>query len=277
MILSELIKAALKEDMPSGDLTTESLALPPRFGKAKVLAKQDMVLSGSAVFEQTIHTLEPHAKVKWLFDDGAKVFKGQNLCTLQGDLIQVLKAERVALNFLQRLSGIATLTRSFVDRVSNHKTVILDTRKTTPGYRELEKRAVQHGGGSNHRMNLSQAILIKDNHIALMGGIAAAVKRIREHSDLPIEIEARTLEEVKECVHLGAQRILFDNMSNDLIQKALELVPDSVEVEVSGNMTLERVESVAALGADFISVGALTHSAPSADVSMLFDWETSSH
>jgi nicotinate-nucleotide pyrophosphorylase (carboxylating) len=155
--------------------------------------------------------------------------------------------------------------------------VILDTRKTTPGYREIEKRAVQHGGGKNHRMNLSQAILIKDNHIAVMGGIAKAIKRIRDNCDLPIEVEARDLNEVNECVILGAHRILLDNMDNEMLKAALELVPDSIEVEASGNMTVDRVESVASLGVDYISVGALTHSAPSADMSMLFDWHLSSN
>jgi nicotinate-nucleotide pyrophosphorylase (carboxylating) len=277
MILSELIKAALKEDMPTGDLTTESLALPPRFGKARVMAKQDLILSGTAVFEQTVHLLEQQSKIKWHFDDGSKVLKNQNICTIQGDLIQILKAERVALNFMQHLSGIATMTRSFVEKVIRYNTIILDTRKTTPGYREIEKRAVQHGGGKNHRMNLSQAILIKDNHIAVMGGISKAVKRIRENCDLPIEIEAGTLEEVNECVILGANRILLDNMNNEMLKSALDMIPDSIEVEASGNMTIDRVESVAELGVDFISVGALTHSAPSADMSMLFDWHLSSN
>lgn len=273
MNLTDLIKAAIKEDMPQGDLTTESLALTPRFGKARLIAKQDVVLSGSTLFEETMIMIEPNIKMKWHFEDGQRVLKNQILCTLQGDLLQILKAERVALNFLMHLTGIATLTSQFVLKTSKYGTKILDTRKTTPGYRELEKKAVVHGGGLNHRMNLSTAILIKDNHIAVMNGITAAVQRVREHSSAKIEVEARTLEDVQECVDLKVDRILLDNMDNDLLRQALALIPPSIESEASGNMNLDRVESVAALGVNFISVGALTHSAPSADVSLMFDWE----
>jgi nicotinate-nucleotide pyrophosphorylase (carboxylating) len=274
MTLLELIKAALKEDMPTGDLTTESLALMPRPGRAKLLAKADLRLSGTAAFEQTVHALEPHAKIKWHFEDGSQVLKGQILCTLQGDLIQILKAERVALNFMMHLSGIATLTSRFVEAVQGTSCRILDTRKTTPGYRDLEKRAVVHGGGENHRLNLSTAILIKDNHIAVMGGIAAAVRRTREHSHLSIEVEARNLKDVKECIELQVNRILLDNMNNELLADSLKLIPKSIKTEASGNMSLDRIGSVARLGVDYISVGALTHSAPSADLSLMFDWET---
>ena len=275
MTLLDLIKAAFKEDMPDGDLTTESLALSGRRGRAKLIAKQDMVLSGTEAFEQSLLVLDPLAKVKWHFEDGATVLNHQILCSIQGDLIQILKAERVALNFLMHLSGIATFTREFVKEVSPHPTKILDTRKTLPGYRDLEKRAVAHGGGHNHRMNLSSAILIKDNHIAVMGSVIEAVTRIRAHSNEPIEVEARTLDQVKECVDLQVHRILLDNMNNDLLTQALKLIPSAIETEASGNMTLERVNSVAALGLNFISVGALTHSAPSADVSLMFLWEDS--
>ncbi len=194
----DLIKLALREDMPNGDVTTESLAVKPRHGECILRAKSDLVLSGSSAFEQTIQFLEPNASLKWLFTDGDVVFKGQTICAIEGDLIQILKAERVALNFLGRLSGIATLTRSYVKQVESTKTRILDTRKTTPLFRELEKKAVVHGGGLNHRFNLSDAILIKDNHISLMGGITKAVQRTRENSELKIEVEASTLEQVKE-------------------------------------------------------------------------------
>lgn len=272
MALLDLIRAALQEDMPKGDITTESLAQKPRPGSARLKAKEDVSLSGTMPFEATLHTLDPNAKVKWHFEEGSVVLKGQNICTIEGDLVQILKAERVALNFLGHLSGIATHTRRFVTAVQGTGTKILDTRKTTPGLRELEKRAVVHGGGHNHRMNLSAAILIKDNHIALMGGMSAAVKRIREHTTLPIEVEARTLEEVREAVSLRVQRILLDNMDNALLKRALELIPDEIETEASGNMSLERVRSVAELGVHTISVGALTHSAPVADVSLIFEW-----
>lgn len=275
MTLLDLIKAALKEDMPHGDLTTESLALSARLGRAKLIAKQDMILSGTEAFEQTMLILEPQAKLKWHFEDGNSILNKQILCTIQGDLIQILKAERVALNFLMHLSGISTLTREFVKKVAPHPTKILDTRKTLPGYRDLEKRAVVHGGGYNHRMSLSSAVLIKDNHISVMGGITPAVNRIRSHTSEPIEVEASTLDEVKESVGLSVNRILLDNMNNELLAQALKLIPSTIETEASGNMTLDRVASVAALGVNFISIGALTHSAPSADMSLLFQWEDS--
>lgn len=277
MTLYNLIRAAIQEDMPTGDLTTESLALVPRPGRARLIAKQDLVLSGAPAFEQTMLMLEPHAKIKWHFEEGHQILNRQIICTLQGDLIQILKAERIALNFLMHLSGIATLTQKFVRAVeasAGSKTRILDTRKTTPGYRDLEKRAVVHGGGVNHRHNLSSAILIKDNHIAVMGGIKNAVERTREHTPSLIEVEASTLEQVKECVDLGVSRILLDNMNDEMLSQALTLIPEGIQSEASGNMSLERVGRVAALGVDFISVGALTHSAPSSDVSLLFDWET---
>ncbi len=274
MTLSELVKAAIKEDMPRGDITTESLGLKPRQGRAFLKAKEDIVLSGTLPFEETVLSLEPNAKVKWYFEEGQSILKMQNICTIEGDLVQILKSERVALNFLGHLSGVATHTHRFVKKLSGTQTKILDTRKTTPGLRELEKRAVVHGGGTNHRLNLSTAILIKDNHIALMGGITAAIERVRMHSDLPIEVEARTVEEVKEALKLKVQRLLLDNMDNETLKKSLDLIPDEVETEASGNMNLERIRSIAELGVDYISVGALTHSAPVADVSLMFDWNS---
>ena len=272
MILRELVAAALKEDMPNGDVTTESLALLPRQGLARLVAKEDLVLSGSSAFEQSIVMLDPGAKVKWHFEEGDLVLDRQVICTIQGDLIQALKAERVALNFLGKLSGIATLTRCFVDRTKHTKCKIIDTRKTTPMYRELEKKAVIHGGGENHRTSLSDAILIKDNHIAVAGGITEAITRTRQNSELPIEIEVCTLDQVKEACACNVERILLDNMDNETLRMAMELIPKEVIVEASGNMKLERVGSVAELGVHFISVGALTHSAPTADVSLQFDW-----
>ncbi len=275
MTLFDLIRAAIQEDMPSGDLTTESLALRPRPGRARLVAKQDLVLSGAPAFEQTMLMLEPHVKIKWHFEEGQSILNKQNICTIQGDLIQILKAERVALNFLMHLSGIATYTNRFAKAVEKTQTRILDTRKTTPAYRDLEKKAVVHGGGYNHRQNLSSAILIKDNHITVMGGIRAAVERTRQHTDALIEVEASTLDQVRECVDLKVSRILLDNMNDELLSQSLNLIPEEIETEASGNMTLDRVGRVAMLGVDFISVGALTHSAPSADVSLLFDWENS--
>jgi nicotinate-nucleotide pyrophosphorylase (carboxylating) len=275
MNLIDLIRAALKEDMPQGDLTTESLALSPRQGRAKLISKQDLILSGTAAFEETVLCLEPSAKLKWHFDEGQQILNKQIICTLQGDLMQILKAERVALNFLMHLSGIATYTSRFVALTKPYSAKILDTRKTLPGYRNLEKRAVVHGGGFNHRMNLSEAILIKDNHISVMGGINEAVKRVRSNSTKPIEVEARTLKDVSDCIELKVDRILLDNMDLETTRRAVNLIPQEIQVEASGNMNLDRVADVASTGVHFISIGALTHSAPSADISLMFQWEES--
>lgn len=272
MTLMDLIQAALREDMPNGDVTTDSLALAPRFGQARLVAKQDLVLSGTLAFEQTVRALEPSSRVQWHFKEGDEVLENQVICHVTGDLIQILKAERVALNFIGHLSGIATLTRTYVREVEHTKTKILDTRKTLPAYRELEKRAVVHGGGQNHRYNLSDAVLIKDNHIRVAGSLANAVRRVREHWRDKIEVECSTLEEVREAVECGVERILLDNMTNNMIRQALEIIPPHVITEASGNMRVDRVRSVAELGVDYISVGAITHSAPTADVSLIFDW-----
>ncbi len=273
MLLNDLIKAAIKEDMPAGDVTTDSLGLTPKIGKAVLKAKEDLTLSGLLPFESTVTMLEPNARIKWHFEEGQRVLNGQNICSLEGDLIQILKAERVALNFLGHLSGIATFTRRFVDSVAGTRAKILDTRKTLPGYRDLEKKAVVHGGGFNHRMNLSTAILIKDNHIAVMGGIKNAVERIRKNTSLDVEVEASDLDDVKMAVSLKVRRILLDNMNDYSLTEARKLVPAEIETEASGNMSLSRVPDVAKIGIDYISVGALTHSAPVADVSLQFDWQ----
>lgn len=270
--LRDIIQFALKEDMPDGDITTDSLAFDSRPGVARLIAKEDLVVSGRIVFEEVIRTLDTTAKLTWYFKDADLALKGQHLCMIQGDLIQILKAERVALNLLGHLSGIATLTRCFVDQVKSTKTKILDTRKTTPILRELEKRAVRDGGGTNHRKNLTEAVLIKDNHIRAAGGITNAVTRIREHTDLPITVEASTLEEVKEAAGVGVHRILLDNMTNEMLRESLSLIPATIETEASGNMKIDRVRSVAELGVNYISVGTITHSAPSADVSLIFEW-----
>ena len=275
MTLMDLIQAALREDMPKGDLTTDSLALVPRFGQAKLIAKEDLVLSGTTPFERTMLALDPNAKVQWHFKEGDLILNRQTICHISGDLIQILKAERVALNFIGHLSGIATLTRCFVEKVKHTKCKILDTRKTLPAFRDLEKKAVVHGGGQNHRYGLSDAILIKENHISVAGGLSKAVDRIRAHTKEKIEVECGTLDDVKEAVRMKVERVLLDNMDNDMTAKALELLPEETLAEASGNMSLDRVKSVADLGVDFISVGAITHSAPTADVSLLFDWQAS--
>lgn len=272
MNLNQIIHEALKEDMPRGDITTESLGLMPQLGRAQLKAKEDLTLSGALPFEQTMLMLEPGAHIKWHFEEGDQILKNQTICSIEGDLLQILKAERVALNFLGHLTGIATMTNRFVKAVAGTKTKILDTRKTTPLLREFEKKAVIHGGGLNHRLNLSAAILLKDNHITVMGGIESALKRVKENSNLPIEIEVKNLDEVRQAITHNPHRLLLDNMTNDALKEALKIIPQTIETEASGNMTLDRVRSVAEIGVNYISVGALTHSAPCADVSLLFDW-----
>ncbi len=275
MNVAELIDQALKEDLPRGDITTEALGIDTQNGRAKLIAKEDLVLSGSEIFTQVAHALDPKLEIQWLFKNGDLVLKQQTMATIRGDMLALLKAERVGLNFLGRLSGIATLTRCFVEKTEGTQTKILDTRKTTPLLRSLEKQAVVHGRGSNHRMNLSDAILIKENHIQVAGSIRNAVEKIRKNMEMPIEVECQNLEEVKQAVELRVQRILLDNMDLQTMKKCLEVIPAQIETEASGNMTLDRIRDVAKLGVKYISVGALTHSAPCADISLLFEWQKS--
>lgn len=272
MNLSELITQAYAEDLPNGDLTTENLSLGKRIGDAQVIAKEDLVLAGREVFTKCILFICPEAEIRWQFEDGDFALEKQTLCWIKADLPLLLRAERVALNFLGHLSGIATLTRCFAQATRDTSCKILDTRKTTPLLRELEKAAVLAGGGTNHRRHLSDAILVKENHIRAMGGIGAAVRAIRKTYDGAIEVECTNLKEVSEAVNLAVERILLDNMNDDLIRQAREQIPATIEVEASGNMHLERISKVAHLGVDYISVGALTHSAPCADISMVFEW-----
>jgi nicotinate-nucleotide pyrophosphorylase (carboxylating) len=271
----ELIRASLKEDIPAGDITTDSLGIKEKLGRARLVAKEDLVLSGRDFFAATMKEMNSELMIHWQYDEGAFVLSGQTLASITGNLLPVLQAERVALNFLGHFSGIATYTRCFVKEVEGTHCQILDTRKTLPLYRAWEKQAVLHGRGHNHRMSLSEAVLIKENHIRVAGGLREAITRTREKTSKPIEIECCTLDEVLVAASMGVQRILLDNMSNDLMRVALEKIPKSIEVEASGNMSLERVKSVAELGVDFISVGAITHSAPCADFSLQFDWKNS--
>lgn len=272
MKLIDLIKEAFAEDMPTGDLTTDSLGIQNKIGKAKLIAKEDLILSGSEIFKACVQHMDPQAELKWQFEDGTLVLDKQTVCLIKGDLLKLLKAERVALNFLGHLSGIATLTRCFVQETSGTSCKILDTRKTTPLLRKFEKQAVKDGGGTNHRMSLSDAVLIKDNHIRAAGGILPAITSVRNKAAGNIEVECRTLEEVKVAVSERVQRILLDNMTTAQMKEAREYIPRLIEVEASGNMSLERIREVATIGVDFISVGALTHSAPNADLSLMFDW-----
>lgn len=273
MTVKDLIIAAFQEDLPQGDITTDNLGVSEKMGFAFLIAKADIKLSGQVLFSESMLHMDPHCQIRWFFKDGDTVLKNQKMASVYGNQLQIIKAERVALNFLGRLSGIATNTHLFVSRVGPTHIKILDTRKTLPGYRMLEKKAVVDGGGHNHRFNLSDAVLIKENHIRLAGGITKAVTAIRKHKEVSIEVEVTTLNEVNEAIHVGAQRLLLDNMSTDLIQQALEIIPDNILVEASGNMTVERVRELTQFkDLDYVSVGALTHSAPCADISLLFDF-----
>ncbi len=272
-MIEKFIEEAFNEDLPAGDITTESLSIPSHFGVAQLIAKQDLILSGQDLFTRAVKYVDSELELKWFFKDGDSILNRQSVCQIQGNLTELLKAERVALNFLGYLSGIATTTHEFAKACGESKTKILDTRKTLPLYREWSKKAVVDGGGKNHRMNLSDKILVKENHLHLTGGLESCVAKIRENSSKEIEVEVKNLDEVKEAIQLGVNRIMLDNMSLEDMKKALEITPKTIETEASGNMTLDRIPEVAALGVDFISVGALTHSVKTADFSLLFDWE----
>ena len=270
---SEFIQWALEEDLPNGDMTTDSLGISQVNGQCQLVAKQDLVLSGKELFALTMQKLEPQADLSWHFSDGDAITKTSVVCNIQGNLIDILKAERVALNYLGHLSGIATLTHAFVEQAKKIK--ILDTRKTLPLYRQLEKQAVRDGGGYNHRMTLSDAILVKENHIRAIGSLEKAIKNIQaNHPNVFIEVEVQTLAEAKEAVALGAQRLLLDNMDNQTLKACVEALPANIQTEASGNITLERICEIDSLGVDCVSIGALNHSAPCADFSLLFHWDS---
>ncbi len=273
MTILELVNLAIQEDLPSGDITTDNLALKEKLGHAFLIAKADIKLSGSEFFHHSMLALSPSADIKWYFKEGDTVLKTQKVASIYGNLLEIIKAERVALNFLGFFSGIATLTQQYVSaRAPHSKLQILDTRKTLSPYRPWIKKAVLHGGGLNHRQGLSDAVLIKENHIRIAGGITQAVQQIRKHTKEFVEVEVTTLDEIKEACALDIQRLLLDNMSDEMIQQALAFVPDNIETEASGNMNMARIKSLSQIdGLDFVSVGALTHSAPCADLSLLFE------
>ncbi len=269
--LDQIIQFAINEDMPKGDITTDSLQLKNRTGRAQLVAKEDLILSGSILFEKVFLTINPNIELHWIKKDSELVLKYQKIVNIKGSLADILKAERVALNFLGKMSGIATLARCFVDQVAGTHTQILDTRKTTPLFRQWEREAVVHGGGKNHRLNLSDRVLIKENHIQAAGGITKAVELVRSNSHQWIQVGTRTLDDVKLAIAAKVNSILLDNMSNEMLVAAVKIIPDSIETEASGNMNLERIRSVAETGVRYISVGMLTHSAPTADVSLLIE------
>jgi nicotinate-nucleotide pyrophosphorylase (carboxylating) len=269
----DLVRRALDEDLKSvlggtsGDITTDATVSPTQWARGDIRAKSDCVVAGLDVAFECFRVLQPGMQTVGLKSDGVKVTSGTLIASVAGDARTLLVGERTALNFLQRMSGIATQTRRFVEAAGG-KIVVLDTRKTTPTLRALEKYAVRCGAGSNHRFGLFDAVLIKDNHIALAGGVAAAIAKVRQHQPgLPVEVEADTLAQVDEALAVGAETILVDNMSTADIREAVRRSGGRAKIEISGGVTLDRMAELAATGADYVSVGALTHSAQAVDIS----------
>lgn len=268
--IDKIIDSALEEDLGPGDITTAALVDPFMKAKARALAKEEIILAGIEVFSRVFSRLDPEIIVECKYHDGDVVPRGQDICIVKGSMRGILSGERTALNFLQRLSGIATLTRKYVEKTDSSKVRVLDTRKTTPGLRILEKYAVRKGGGFNHRFGLFDGILIKDNHIAAAGSISKAVAKIKAgvpHT-LRIEVEVEDIEGVEEAMAAGADAILLDNMSVKEMREAVSIAGGRVLLEASGGITLESIEEISKIGIDLISVGAITRSARSVDISL---------
>lgn len=263
------IKAALEEDITSEDVTTAAIMKEGKRGTVELICKEDGILSGIGIFKRVFELLG-EVEFETKFKDGDTIIKGEVIGRLEGLISVLLSGERTALNYLQRMSGIATITNKFAKALDGTHTKLLDTRKTTPGMRIFEKYSVKVGGGYNHRYNLSDGILIKDNHIAAAGGVKEAVEMAKEYAPFvrKIEVEVENLEMVKEAVEAGADIIMLDNMSDDVMRMAIELIAGRALTECSGNVTLERLAQIAATGVDYVSCGALTHSAPILDLSM---------
>ena len=268
--VDELIMMALKEDSTSEDITTNAIMREHKLGEAQLLCKQDGVIAGLEVFKRVFELIDADTKVELYYKDGDKVKSGDLLAKVTGDIRVILSGERTALNYLQRMSGIATHTRTLVDLLAGSKTKLLDTRKTTPNMRIFEKYAVKVGGGCNHRYNLSDGILIKDNHIGAAGGVKEAVALAKDYAPFvrKIEVEVENLDMLQEAVDAGADIIMLDNMDNETMKKAVEIVDGRAETECSGNVTKERVKDIIETGVDYVSCGALTHSSPIMDVSL---------
>jgi nicotinate-nucleotide pyrophosphorylase (carboxylating) len=268
-VIEHAVAGALAEDVGSGDVTTEATVPADAVGSAEILVKEPGVVCGLAVAEATFRALDDEIRFLALVEDGTVVSEvPAAVATVSGAERTILTGERVALNFLGRLSGIATLTRRYADAVEGTGAAVLDTRKTTPGLRALEKYAVACGGGKNHRFGLDDAVLVKDNHLRAAGSIAAAVEGVRMLTDLPVEVECETLAQVEEALAAGVDAILLDNMPLDELRAAVAVTGGRARLEASGGITLDSIRAVAETGVDEISVGALTHSAPSLDVSL---------
>lgn len=261
---------ALEEDITSEDVSTNAVMPEAQLGTVDLICKQDGVICGLDVYERVFYLLDPETKVELKVKDGENVKSGQLLATVTGDIRVLLSGERVALNYLQRMSGIATYTNEVASLLKGSKTTLLDTRKTTPNARIFEKYAVKVGGGCNHRYNLTDGVMLKDNHIGAAGSITKAVAMAKAYAPFvrKIEVETETLEQVAEAADAGADIIMLDNMDYDTMKKAIEIIDGRAETECSGNVTKENIAALTELGVDFVSSGALTHSAPIMDISM---------
>lgn len=270
--INAVIEAALKEDMPRGDITSETIIPAHSVSEAVIVAKENGVLAGIDAARLVFHKIDPSVVFKKNMNDGRVFKKGERIATLKGRSVSLLKGERTALNIIQRMSGIATATRQFVQALKGTRTKILDTRKTAPGLRILEKYAVRMGGGMNHRFSLSEMVLIKDNHLRLVGSVSEAVKRAKQgvKPGVKVEVEATSLEQAKEALRSGADMIMLDNMPPKKMKEVVAWVKGRVPIEASGKVTLRKAREIALTGVDFVSVGSLTHSYKSVDISMEF-------
>ena len=264
------ILSALKEDITSEDVSTNSVMPHPQAGEVDLICKEDGIICGLQVFERVFTLLDEKTTVEFLVQDGAEVHKGQLMAKVHGDIRTLLCGERTALNYLQRMSGIATYTHSMAELLKGTGIKLLDTRKTTPNNRIFEKYAVRIGGGNNHRYNLSDGVLLKDNHIGAAGGVKEAIAAAKEYAPFvrKIEVEVESLDMVKEAVEAGADIIMLDNMDTDALKEAIAYIDGRAEIEVSGNVTKENIARLTGLGVDYVSSGALTHSAPILDISL---------
>lgn len=270
LILDDLLRRSLLEDIGFGDITSEAIFADDHVSKGYLMAKENFILAGLEVFVRTFALLDERVKIKSQYTDGTLIQQGKKFATIEGPTRALLSGERVALNLLQRMSGIATQTSRYVEALKDCSATIVDTRKTTPGLRMLEKYAVKVGGGNNHRYGLDSMVLIKDNHIQAAGGIRLAVEHVRSNASYfrKIEVEVETLSQVQEALDVGADIIMLDNMNSSMIQEAVKMIDGKALVEVSGNVVWERMAELADLGVDIISSGALTHSVKAADISM---------
>jgi len=270
-LVGRLVQLALEEDLSRGDVTTTTTVSPDAQGEGVLLAKQGLVVAGKDVAERVFAAVDSDLAIEWTCDDGDSVAAGTELARTKGSVRSLLAAERTVLNFMQRLCGVATTTRSFVQQVAGSNAAIVDTRKTTPGWRTLEKRAVVAGGGTNHRFCLGTGVLIKDNHVDAGGGVVAVVQKARAGAPegMLVQVEVRTLDELESAIEANADMVLLDNMTNEMMAQAVGQARSvGMITEASGGVNLETVRGIAATGVDRISIGALTHSAPSVDISM---------